>query len=658
MSAFLDALEDLSCGYALVSSTGVFHEVNDLLVQMTGYSREDLLAVSGLTEIVVPEDRERVAGDVALRVGGMGLPLQRRAELLTREGRRIPAEIATAAMAGGGDTNVICLFRRTTEEGGHRSVHPAEERVRPTREHLEQLVAASPVIIAEGRADQIAYGYISPNVERMLGYRPEEIVGNPSWIPEHTHPDDLAEGVAQLHQALQQRAEECEATVRYRHRDGTYRWFRLIYRIDYEQPDGVPRTRGYHVDITERVEGDREREMLKAQLDRARTMEAVGQLAGGIAHNFNNLLMVIVGYAEELAAKTEDFLSPPAPSQEEVRRGMLNDAAQIQAAVQKGAALTRQLLSFASGGTNRRELQDINEIISDVGSLLRTLREDIEVEVRLAPGLWGVRADAAQLQQVIVNLAINARDAMPSGGMLCVTTENVELDEVWCSARPGLTPGRYARLCVSDTGVGMNPEVQARAFEPFFTTKEVGRGSGLGLASAYGTVTGTGGTIELTSQLGSGTSVDCYFPAVSEPVTPKRRTTAEPAAGRGERVLLVEDQEAVRTAIRRSLADNGYVVLEAAGSAEAMELIQRETEKIDLLLTDIVMPRMSGIELARWVAEIRPGVAVVFMSGYTADHLNRQGTAISSKQILRKPFTRARLLAALRSALEAGSDTV
>jgi two-component system, cell cycle sensor histidine kinase and response regulator CckA len=541
---------------------------------------------------------------------------------------------------------------------GHGSVDPAEERLRPTRAHLEQLVFASPVIIAEGRADEIAYGYISPNVERILGYRPEEIVGNPSWIPEHTHPDDLAEGVARLHEALQQRAEEFEVTLRYRHRDGTYRWFRMIVRIDYEEPDGVPRTRGYHVDITEQVEGAREREMLQAQLDRARTMEAVGQLAGGIAHDFNNLLMVIVGYAEQLAARTEGLLSPPPSQQEELLRGMLNDAAQIQTAVQKGAALTRQLLSFASGGTHRRELQDINEIIIDLGSLLRTLGENIELEVRCAPELWGVRADAAQLQQVIVNLAINARDAMPAGGILSVATENVELDEVWCSARPGLTPGRYARLCVSDTGVGMNPEVQARAFEPFFTTKAVGRGSGLGLASVYGIVTGTGGTIELTSQLGFGTSVDCYFPAVSEPVAPKRQTREEPVAGRGERILLVEDQEAVRTAIRRSLADSGYVVLEAAGSAEAMELAQRETARIDLLLTDIVMPRMSGIELARWVAEIRPGIAVVFMSGYTADFLNRQGTTTSSEQILRKPFTRVRLLVALRSALEVGSGTL
>jgi CheY-like chemotaxis protein len=351
--------------------------------------------------------------------------------------------------------------------------------------------------------------------------------------------------------------------------------------------------------------------------------------------------MVIVGYAEQLSARTDDAR-------------IRSDASKIQEAVQKGAALTRQLLTFASGGTQRGELQDLNEIVSDLGSLLRTLGENIELEVHLAPDLWVVRADAAQLQQVIVNLAINARDAMPAGGILTVTTENAELDEVWCSVRPRLAPGRYVRLSVSDTGVGMSPDVQARAFEPFFTTKEVGRGSGLGLASAYGTVTGAAGTIELTSQEGFGTSVDCYFPAVDEPAPPKKTSTDEPSSGRGERILLVEDDEAVRTAIRRTLVDSGYVVLEAAGPAEAMALARREGE-IALLLTDIVMPRMSGVDLSRWVSELRPGIPTVFMSGYTADFLGRQGATSGAIHLLQKPFTRARLLTMLRLAIEVGS---
>ena len=391
--------------------------------------------------------------------------------------------------------------------------------------------------------------------------------------------------------------------------------------------------------------------MLRAQLDRARTLEAVGQLAGGIAHDFNNLLMVIVGFAEQLGVRTEDLLSSQGPAQEGVLRQMLHDAAEIERAVQKGAALTRQLLTFASGGANRLELQDLNDIVADLDSLLHSLGENIELEVHLDPGLWVIKADAAQLQQVIVNLAINARDAMPAGGILSLATENVLLDEVWCSVRPGLAPGRYARLSVSDTGTGMTPEVQARAFEPFFTTKEVGRGSGMGLASVYGIVTATGGIIELTSQPGFGTSIDCYFSAVPERVVKEGPIGDEPSPGSGERILLVEDEDAVRTAIRRSLADSGYVVLEAAGPAEAMELCRRETGRIDLLLTDVVMPRMSGVELARWVADVRPGIAVVFISGYTADFLSRQGASASATLLLPKPFTRTQLLAVLRSAL-------
>src|SRR5688572_443970 len=641
IAKLLDALEDLSCGYALVASTGALLDVNDALAAMVGYSRDEMLGLSAVTELISPEDREQVAGDIALRLRGLGGPLPRRLELLARDGRRIPVAVATAATTTEADTQVTCLFRRTTGDA-EWSQSLDEERLQTTRARLGELMTAGPVIVAEGRADKIVYGYISPNVERILGYRPEEIVGNLKWIPEHMHPEDFRAAVAHLEEALEQQADECEVTVRYRHRDGSYSWFRIIFRIDYDEPHGAPHTLGYHIDITERVEDAQEREMLRAQLDRVRTMEAVGQLAGAIAHDFNTLLMVIVRYAEQLATRTDDAR-------------IRSDAAKIQEAVQKGAALTRQLLTFASGGTQRGELQDLNEIVSDLGSLLRTLGENIELEVHLAPDLWVVRADAAQLQQVIVNLAINARDAMPAGGTLSVTTENAELDEVWCSVRPRLAPGRYVRLSVSDTGVGMSPDVQARAFEPFFTTKEVGRGSGLGLASAYGTVTGAAGTIELTSQEGFGTSVDCYFPAVYEPAPPKRMSTGEPSSGRGERILLVEDDEAVRTAIRRTLVDSDYVVLEAAGPAEAMALARGEGE-IALLLTDIVMPRMSGVDLSRWVSELRPGIRTVFMSGYTADFLGRQGATSGAIHLLQKPFTRARLLTMLRLAMEVGSD--
>jgi two-component system, cell cycle sensor histidine kinase and response regulator CckA len=640
IAELLDALGDLGCAYALVASTGALLDVNEALAAMVGYSREELLTLSGVTDLVSPEDREQVAGDIALRLRGMTGPLRRRSELLARDGRRIPVSVATAAPTSGAETQVICVFHSTPGDAGSGE-GVDEARLQSAWARLEKFVAASPVIIVEGRAGEIAWDYISPNVERILGYGPDEVVGQPDWIRQHTHPDDLPQAVACLKEALEQRAEECEARVRYLHRDGTFRWFRLIIRIDYDA-GGAARTLGYHIDITEQVEGAREREMLRAQLDRVRTMEAVGQLAGGIAHDFNNLLMVIVGYAEQLAARTGD-------------PGIVGDAIKIQEAVQKGATLTRRLLTFASGGTKRGELQDLNEIVSDLGSLLRTLGENIELEVHLAPDLWVVRADAAHLQQVIVNMAINARDAMPAGGILTVTTENAELDEVWCSVRPRLAPGRYVRLSVSDTGIGMSPEIQARAFEPFFTTKEVGRGSGLGLASAYGMVTGAGGTIELTSQEGFGTSVDCYFPAVYEPATPKRISTGdEPSSGRGEHILLVEDEEAVRTAIRRTLVDSGYVVLEAAGPAEAMALARVEGE-ISLLLTDIVMPRMSGVDLARWVSELRPGIPIVFMSGYTADFLAREGSTSGAVHLLQKPFTRARLLAMLRLALEVGS---
>jgi two-component system, cell cycle sensor histidine kinase and response regulator CckA len=399
-------------------------------------------------------------------------------------------------------------------------------------------------------------------------------------------------------------------------------------------------------DITARVEAERERriiqdELHEARLRQAQRLETVGQLAGGIAHDFNNLLAVILNYAE--------FLGEQLPEGE-----MRSDVEEIRRAATRAADLTRQLLIFARREVTKPELLDINAVVSGVENLLRrTVGEHVQFINTLASGLPSVRADPGQLEQVFMNLAVNARDAMPNGGRLIVETKSVELDDVYADAHPGVVPGRYVRLSVSDTGVGMAPEVLARAFEPFFTTKPAGSGTGLGLATVYGIVTQAGGNVRLYSEIGRGTLVAIHLPAIDEPAAsaPRPASTLELPKGAGQTVLLAEDEGAVLLAAIRILSANGYSILAHSDPNEVLELASRGDRHIDGLITDVVMPGMSGIELARRIRAIKPDLPVLYMSGYSSEMVANQGPMESGSALLQKPFTRIELLTAVRAML-------
>jgi PAS domain S-box-containing protein len=398
-------------------------------------------------------------------------------------------------------------------------------------------------------------------------------------------------------------------------------------------------------DITERIEAERERQIIteelhQARLRQAQRLESVGQLAGGIAHDFNNLLAVILNYA--------DFLGEQLPPGE-----MHDDVEQIQRAASRAADLTRQLLIFARREVVKPELLDLNAVVTGVEKLLRrTIGENVEFVTALAPGLPSVLADPGQLEQVFLNLAVNARDAMPGGGRLVVETADVTLDDVYADAHPGVTPGRYVRLSVSDTGVGMSRETAARAFEPFFTTKPAGQGTGLGLATVYGIVTQAGGNARIYSEPGRGTLVGIHLPAVDEPaVAAAPRPDVPAAVSGGETILIVEDEPAVLLAAIRILGENGYTVLAQSSPAEALELLGNRDKRVDLLLTDVVMPGLSGIELARRARDARPGLRVVYMSGYSHEIISHQGAIPADSALVQKPFTRKELLRVLRETL-------
>ncbi len=385
-----------------------------------------------------------------------------------------------------------------------------------------------------------------------------------------------------------------------------------------------------------------EQKNLEQQFRQSQKLEAVGRLAGGVAHDFNNLLTVIMGYVEMLIAEAGDQAT------------LVDYAHEIQYAADRASALTAQLLAFGRRQISQPKILDLNEVATHSMKLLRRIiGEDIQVDLHLAPSLGKVKADPIHLDQVIMNLVVNARDAMPDGGRLTVETANVTLDEHYADRHIGVKPGAYALLAVSDTGTGMSPETRNRLFEPFFTTKEAGKGTGLGLAIVYGIVKQAGGEINVYSEQGRGTTFKVYLPLVE---VPEEMTAAEARLSglRGsETVLLCEDEEHIRKMVETMLTRQGYRVLAAETPAEAVEIARERAQEIDLLLTDIVMPQKSGLDLAREIRDIRPEIKLLLMSGYTDNRVSSSWVLEAGTPFLQKPFTAASLSHKVREALGA-----
>jgi two-component system, cell cycle sensor histidine kinase and response regulator CckA len=385
-----------------------------------------------------------------------------------------------------------------------------------------------------------------------------------------------------------------------------------------------------------------ERHLLEQQLRQAQKMEAVGRLAGGVAHDFNNLLMVIKGH-------TELLLNVLPPSEQIARK-----IEQIERAADRASSLTRQLLAFSRMQLLQPRVMNLNGVVEDMGRLLpRLIGEDIELVIRVAEDLGAIRADASQMEQVIMNLAVNARDAMPNGGRLSIETSNAELDSAYSTVHPVVQQGSYVLLAVSDTGTGMDAETQAHIFEPFFTTKEQGKGTGLGLATVYGVVKQSGGFIWVYSEVGKGTSFKIYLPRVDQPVEKSGSTQSSLEAPRGTgTILLAEDEQDVREVAREFLESGGYTVIEAHDGAEAIQLVEKHKGAIDLMVTDMVMPGMTGQELGGRLRQKRDGLRILYMSGYSEHAAAESVQGDASIRLLTKPFSRWALLRAVHEILK------
>jgi PAS domain S-box-containing protein len=502
----------------------------------------------------------------------------------------------------------------------------AEEKYRSLVERMPDVVWTS----AAGRCT-----FVTSNIERLTGFTPAEIyvVGRDFWL-ERVHPDDEEEFSAKFVKTESDGSgRRFDLEYRWRRKDGTWAWLWHRSIANYER-GGLAYTDGLLSDITQRKE-------LEQSLRQAQKMEALGQLTGGIAHDFNNILATILANSQFLI----DALGDKDPR--------LADANEIKLASERAANLTRQLLAFSRKQVLEFRISDLNEVVAGVERMLRRLiGEDIEMSVLLADDLGRAKVDAGQIEQVLMNLAVNARDAMPRGGKLTVETSNAELDAEYQSRHATGAPGRYVVLSVSDSGTGMDAETQRRIFEPFFTTKEQGKGTGLGLATCHGIVTQSGGHIGVYSELGQGSVFKVYLPRVDpDGVADQLWTKPKAEPGGQETVLLVEDDPPLRAAVQRMLASQGYRVLAARHGQEATQLALKHGDEIALLITDVVMPNLSGPEVAKSVKAHVPNLKVLFMSGYTDHAVLRSGELNAAVNFLQKPFSSHALTRKVREAI-------
>ena len=385
-----------------------------------------------------------------------------------------------------------------------------------------------------------------------------------------------------------------------------------------------------------------DRERLRAQLEQAQRLEGLGQLAGGVAHDFNNLLGVILNYA---AFVSEEIDTAAADSADQQWKAVSQDVRQIRRAAERAAGLTRQLLSFARREVIQPQVVDLNHLLSEMVTILRrTLGADLVLITEFADDLSPVLVDPGQIDQTILNLAVNARDAMPDGGSLTVTTHNLHVDRIYAAEWSSVLPGEYVRIAVTDTGKGMPPEVVKHAFEPFYTTKSKGEGSGLGLASVYGAITQAAGHVRIESEPGRGTTFTILLPVTTESAGEAARTAPSEHTAYGLTALIVEDEDALREVTRRLLTRQGYTVITAANGAEAITAAKSYQGPIDLLLTDVIMPQMLGKEAARQIQQTRPDIRVLYMSGYAQPVLASEGRLDPDVLLLDKPFTERELL--------------
>jgi len=551
-------------------------------------------------------------------------------ELRRAHGSIVPVEVSAGTAEISGRRAVVGIFRDIRERFEAAAVlRRSEERFGYLIQNLSDIIT---VVAVDG-----TMLYHSPSVERVVGYRPTELIGNS--LLDFIHPEDLASVRAALERVALEPGTAVPPEFRFRHKDGSWVWLEAFGNnlLNDAAVGGLVFTSR---DVTAR-------RGLEEQVRQSQKMEAVGRLAGGIAHDFNNMLMVIRGYAEIVMHHAAGV------------QGVRQSAETIVRTTESAASLTRQLLSFARKHVFSPQVIDLNALVGEMSNMLRgLLGEEMELVVKLDPWLGSISADPGQIEQVIMNLVVNARDAMPQGGKLGLETANMNVQDGSVRHHDVVPAGKYVRLTVSDTGVGMNPETQSHIFEPFFTTKSKEEGTGLGLSVVYNIVHDSGGHLWVNSEPGRGSSFHIYFPRVeSVPEGRPARASADSARSGTETILVAEDQPDLRWMICQYLQELGYSVLETKDGTDAAALAEQYKGRIDVLLTDVVMPGMRGPEVAKRLASTRPGMKVMYMSGYTEGGFESgaEEQLGETASLLQKPFRLDHLASKIREVLGAAS---
>jgi len=596
--------------------------VNPAMTRLYGYERDELLRMT-ILDLGLDAERE-TARNVVTALGdsdGMGVRCHRR-----KDGSRFFAEYVSRTLVFDGQRARLTIISDVT----------ARREAEEMRSLLAAIVLSSNDAVVSKRLDGTITSW-NQAAERLFGYSAAEAIGQP--IAMVVPAECVVEEQALLARVAGGERIEHHETLR-RRKDGSLVAVSISLAPILDASGNVIGASKTGRDLSALRDAERALKDTEDQLRQAQKMEAVGRLAGGIAHDFNNLLSVILSYSDLILAE----LKPPDP--------LVADVGEVRSAAMRAAELTRQLLVFSRQQVITPKVLDLNEVVTSVDRMVaRILGEDIELVSLPSAGLRHVLADRNNVEQVIMNLVVNARDAMPTGGKLTIETGNVDLDGEYAREHPGVTPGPYVMLAVTDTGVGMDRATQARVFEPFFTTKEVGRGTGLGLSTVFGIAQQSGGSVWVYSEPGKGTTFKVYFPVVDAALDASSRAVA-PAALRGsETILLVEDQDQVRFVANAILKRNGYCVLVASNGAEALRLCESHEGPIQLLLTDVVMPQMSGVELAKRLLLVRSDLKVLYMSGYTDDSVVRHGVLESEMAFLQKPFNPETLTRKVREVL-------
>jgi PAS domain S-box-containing protein len=601
-------------------------EWNPAAEQVFGWPAAEVIGRDAFDVVVPPELRGEIRELLLPMRHRPQSSVSRRNENVTRDGRRIVCDWINTPLfdEAGRFAGFVSMAQDVTEQVR------TEEGLRASEERYRSIVEATREGVWTGDSEG-STTFANAQLAAMLGCSLEDLLGRSflDFVPAADREQRRLDFAALL------TGEPSRDDIQLRRADGTLLWTQ-ISAAALTDDDGSTR------DALVVINDVTDQRALQAQWLQSQKMEALGRLAGGVAHDFNNVLTVIEGYGELLSNR----FAPGDPD-----RSLVDE---IRKAAEHAASLTRQLLSFSRRVVVDVQILDLNARIAQSEEMLRRLAgEDVELVVDLQPGLGRVRVDAAKLDQVLLNLVVNARDAMPRGGRIAIETADVELDGSDAACHPELHPGPYVRVTVRDGGEGIDPEVMPRIFEPFFTTKDQGKGTGLGLSTVYGIVKQFSGSVAARSESGLGATFEVYLPHAADTEERRNDRSIEPKLGGTETVLLVEDEDAVRTFERRALTKAGYRVLEACDGSDALALFDAHAGQVDVLVTDIIMPGMSGRELADTLLERAPGLPVLYVSGYTDDAVLRHGVLAAEASFLEKPFSAAALQARVRAVLDA-----